>query len=58
MPSPPLPPGTEASGWRQGVQGCRGAGVQAQSHWGEWGGEVLRVSVSGFTRLSHVGDKS
>lgn len=41
-----------------GGRGCRGAGVQAQSHWGEWGGEVLRVSVSGFMRLSHVGDKS
>lgn len=41
-----------------GGRGCRGAGVQAQSHWGEWGGEVLRVSVSGFTHLSHVGDKS
>lgn len=56
MPSPPLPPGTEAS--LAGGRGCRGAGVQAQSHWGEWGGEVLRVSVLGFTRLSHVGDKS
>lgn len=48
MPSPLLPPGTEASGWRQGVQGCRGAGAKSLGRMG-WGSvEGVSVGVHAF----------